>query len=175
MRASLGFTILELVAFILIVSILSAGMAVAYSEVNKRSAGDQADQLRRDIAHLQLLATTWRVVLRLSTNSGGTAYTVTCITATTGTGCAAVDDTATDPATNAAFTVTLTDNVTISPVSATLDFDSLGRPVSSGSLVSTNPVCVDGTTTCTSTYTLTGSSTSATVTVRPITGLAQSS
>lgn len=69
-----------------------------------------------------------------------------------------------DPATGLNFSVALTDGVTLSPANDTLDFDSLGRPQSGGSLIATIPA---------RSYTLIGSGRSVSVTVLPITGFAQ--
>jgi hypothetical protein len=65
--------------------------------------------------------------------------------------------TVTDPATQQAFQVTMDNNVTLSGIDT--GFDSLGRPVAGGSLLSTARV-----------FTVNGSTTTATVTVSAVTG-----
>jgi hypothetical protein len=92
--------------------------------------------------------------------AGGGGYSVaTCATSACTTRSALVD-----PATGLNFSVTLTDGVTLSPAGNILDFDSMGRPQSGGSLI-----------TATRSYTLTGSGRSVSVTVLPVTGFARTS
>src|SRR5438093_1400323 len=61
-----GATLLEMIVVILIAGILAATIATRASSNRDRSAINQADQLRRDIAHLQVLALSWGVGLRLA-------------------------------------------------------------------------------------------------------------
>ncbi len=65
--------------------------------------------------------------------------------------------TVTDPATQQPFLVTMDNNVTVSGTDTA--FDSLGRPVASGSLLSTARV-----------FTISGSANTASVTLNPLTG-----
>jgi len=65
--------------------------------------------------------------------------------------------TVTDPATQQPFLVTLDNNVTVSGTDTA--FDSLGRPVASGSLLSTARI-----------FTISGNANTATVTLNPLTG-----
>jgi type II secretory pathway pseudopilin PulG len=162
-----GFTLFEFLVLLVIIAILAGVTMIKTASVASAGAVEQADKLRRDISHLQILSMSWGAALRLTASSTG--YAVTCRSTTTSTPCTSVGATPIDPATGQAFSVTLTDSVTLSASLADLDFDSLGRPVScstSCTLLSANPVA---------TYTLTGSTTTATVTVRPITGFAQRS
>lgn len=153
-----GFTLVELIITILLIGIFSAVMVINISAKIGHSVTTQADQLRRDLSHIQLLAISRSSRLRLLVNSGG--YTVVaCATSACST-----TNALTDPATGENFSVTLTDGVTLSPSGSTLDFDSMGRPQSGGSLMATNR-----------TYTLSGSGRSVWVTVLPVTGFAQTS
>ncbi len=154
-----GFTLLEFVIIILMIGILSATVSLKLSAPGQHSVTTQADVFRRDLSHIQLLAISTDQRLRLSVNTGG--YTVaTCTTSA----CSATNP-LNDPATGQNFSVTLTDGVTFSSAS-TLDFDSLGRPQTGGSLIATNPA---------RSFTLGSSGRSVTVTVLPITGFAQTS
>jgi MSHA pilin protein MshC len=166
-RSSYGFTLVELVIVVVVASILSAAVIVSFSAKGQYAVNTQADQLSRDIRHIQLLALAWGVSLRLSTNASGTTYTVTCRSTAVGTPCTTVGAMPVDPATGSSFAVTFTDSVTIStPLNNDLDFDSLGRPISVTTVIVTNPV---------RTYTLTGNGRSVSLNLLPITGFVQSS
>jgi MSHA pilin protein MshC len=154
-----GFTMVELVIVMLIIGILSTVVALQFGAQGKHSVTVQADQFRRDLSHLQLIAISQSKRLKLSTASGG--YTVAVCTSSA---CGATTA-LTDPATGAAFSVTLSDGVALAPVGSTLanlDFDSLGRPQSGGSLV-----------TVTQTYRFSVTGRLVDVSVLPITGFAQ--
>lgn len=162
-----GFSLLEMIAVILIVSVLAAAVVVRTDAMNERAAINQADQFRRNLSHIQMLALGWGVPLRLTTAADGRSYSVTCRSYVAGTPCstaASVGTVPVDPATGEGFSVTLTDDVLISPAGNAIDFDSLGRPTSAGGLIATNPA---------RTYTLSGGATSASILLRPITGFAE--
>ena len=170
-----GHTLIEMIAVIVIIGILAAAVALRTSATSDRAAINQADQLRRDIAHIQVLALSWGVGLRLAIASDGAGYSVVCPDATlAGTPCAAATAPPcigkfpdTGKCFSIAYSATLTDGVKMTPQGGMMYFDSLGRPLTSaGVLVTGNPA---------STYTLTGGATSAAVTVWPITGFAQAS
>jgi hypothetical protein len=133
---------------------------VRLSANTQHKATTQADMLRRNLSHLQLLAISRSARLRLTVLSGGGSYKVeTCNTSA----CSGTTPLDPDPATGLNFNVNLAaDGVTLSPA-GTLDFDSLGRPVSGATLITTNPAY---------TYTLTGSGNCVDVRVLPITGFA---
>ncbi len=154
-----GFTLIELVITMVMMGILSAVVVTDISAKAQHSVTTQADQFRRNLSHLQLLAISRGARLRLTVAAGGAGYSVaTCATSACTTRSALVD-----PETGANFSVVL-DGVTLSPAGNILDFDSLGRPQSGGSLI-----------TATRSYTLTGSGRSVSVTVLPVTGFAQTS
>jgi len=159
---SAGFTLVELIIAMVTIGVLSA---VVMTNINAKARHDvttQADQLRRDLSHIQLLAISTSARLRLTVNPGGASYTVTSCTTTT-----VCSTPVTDPATGGNFSVTLATGVTFTAPAAlpnTLDFDSLGRPVAGATLTCVNPAC---------TYTLNGSNRSVTVTVLPVSGFAQ--
>ena len=154
-----GFTLIELVITLVMMGILSAVVVTDISARAQHSVTTQADQFRRNLSHLQMLAISRGARLRLTVAAGGAGYSVaTCATSACTTRSALVD-----PETGANFSVVL-DGVTLSPAGNILDFDSLGRPQSGGSLI-----------TATRSYTLTGSGRSVSVTVLPVTGFAQTS
>jgi MSHA pilin protein MshC len=160
-----GVTLVELIIVMIVMGILTAVAVTSISAKKAYSVNTQADQLRRDLSHIQLLANSWGVALRLTASSTG--YTVTCRSTSTGTPCTSLGATPVDPATGANFQVTFSDGVTMtwSPsASSTVDFDSLGRPISGTSLLITNPV---------RTYTLSGNGRSENVYLRPIAGFAE--
>lgn len=156
---SSGFSLIELIIMIVVTGILSAVLLINISAQGQHSVNVQADMFRRDLSHLQLLAISKGLRLRLSVNATGNNYTVySC----------AISDCNTvnvmiDPATGSDFSIDLTDGVTLAPVSATLDFDSLGRPVSGTSLILVDPA---------KNFTLSGSGRDVSVAVQPITGFA---
>lgn len=162
-----GFTLVEMIAVMLIVGVLAAAVVVRIGATNDRAAINQADQFRRNLSHIQMLALGWGVTLRLATAADGKSYFVTCRSYVSGTPCPTATSVGTipiDPVTGEDFSVTLTDGVLISPAGNSIDFDSLGRPVSAGSLIATNPA---------RSYTLSGGGTNATILLRPITGFAE--
>lgn len=161
-----GFTVVELVITMVLIGILSAVVANRIGAKGQHSVNVQADLLRRNLSHLQLLAISESVRLNLTVVSGG--YTVSSCSASDCTG------TVTDPATGAAFSVNVTANddgsasgVTFTGGIGSYYFDSLGRPVSAatGATLLTGP----------STFQLSGSGRAVTVTVQPITGFASTS
>jgi prepilin-type N-terminal cleavage/methylation domain-containing protein len=156
-----GYTLIELIVVVLVISILGATVMLRMSTASDRAAMTQADQLRRDFSHAQSLALSWGVPLRFSISSGGTGYAFSCPVIAPGTPCTASGATPLDPATGTPFSVVMTDGVLISPVNSTLDFDSLGRPIA-GTALRSLP----------SAYVVSSTNKSVTVTVQPITGFA---
>lgn len=159
-----GFTLLELVLVLTIISILSATAVISTRSTSQRAAVEAADKLRRDVAHIQALGMSYALSLRLTAAADGSGYNVTCRSIATFSPCTTLGASLIDPATGSAFSITFTDGVTISASSATLDFDSMGRPIAGTALLTANPAV---------TYTLTGSGTTAIVHVRPLTGFAE--
>ena len=139
-----GFTLIELVIVLGIISTLAA-VAIPRFSSSDNTLIAQADRLARDLRHVQAMAMNQSRTLIFNVQSV-TTYRVTF----SGT-------TITDPATMQPYSVTLDNNVTLSGTDT--EFDSMGRPVSIGSLLATERV-----------FTLSGNSRTAAVTLYPVTG-----
>ncbi len=159
-----GFTLIELVITIVILGIISAVVMINFGAKAQHSVTAQADEFRRNLSHLQLLAISQGARLKLTV--APTSYSV-CLAALTGT-CDA-NSAIIDPATGARFSVPLVDGAqfTSIPGNGSYYFDTLGRPVQAA----TGSLLVEGTTI----FNLNGVGRAApvTVTVLPITGFAQ--
>ena len=157
-----GFTLIELVMIIVVVSILGFVVLARYHDPAETTVSIEADHLARDIRHMQRLAMTWGQTLRFSILPGNNGYRVVCATGSATPPCSGAVTAVTDPATGAPFETPvppgLQNGVTVA--GATLDIDALGRPLSGvGALLNGD-----------TTYTLTGGTESSTVTVLRLTG-----
>jgi hypothetical protein len=155
---------LELVIFMMITAVISVTAVLAYrpNDVNARY---QAEQLRSDMRHMQMLASTWGLTLRLSATGG--SYSVQCASVTVAPCPASTATPVTDPATGAQFLVSLQTGLTLagpteSAVAITLDFDALGRPRNAAGLIVNDAVM---------TMTASGGPVY-TVAIKPVTGFA---
>jgi prepilin-type N-terminal cleavage/methylation domain-containing protein len=143
-----GFTVIELVVSMLVLSVLAASIAVGWRS-DEGTVVYQAQLFARNIRHAQAMALSRGQTLTIM--PAGDRYRVRDTSGT-------VDD----PATGAAFEVLLQHGVVIISGSS-FSFDSLGRP-KSGGFITSNPA---------RSFTLQGGSKSATVTVRPLTGFVE--
>jgi len=141
---SRGFTLIELVMVLVILSILAA-FALPRMATTDTTVGAQADRLARDLRHAQAMAMNQGRTLNFDIQAPA-SYRVT----SSGT-------TVTDPATMGAFQITLDNGVTVAGTDT--DFDSLGRPASGGTLLAAPRI-----------FTLSGTSRTATVTLSAVTG-----
>jgi prepilin-type N-terminal cleavage/methylation domain-containing protein len=146
--ASSGFTVIELIVSVLVISVLAASIAVGWRS-DEGTVVYQAQLFARNIRHAQALAMSRGETLTIV--PAGDRYRVQ-----NGAG------TIVDPATGESFEVVLEHGVAITSGSS-FSFDSLGRPKSGGFLTA-DPA---------RSFTLQGGSKAATVTVRPVTGFAE--
>ena len=160
-RRSGGFSFIELIVTLVMMGVVSAVAVINIRAQDQHSATVQADQFRRNLSHLQLLAISQGARLKLTVASTG--YSV-CLAATAT--CNAANS-INDPATGSGFSVTLTDSVSFTVGTGDYYFHSLGRPVTA----ETGAALITGTTT----FSLNGvgRATAVDVTVLPITGFAQ--
>ena len=147
---------------VVVIAAVLVYMSVRFLAPLEAQAFQQAERLRNDVRHIQMLALTWNQPLRL-TVATSTRYEVCCLNAamtacTTGAApCGA--NPVVDPATGRSFRVDLESGLTVSGTSP-LEFDKLGRPCNGAALR-------------TAAVTLTiGGSSARNVVIAPITGFA---
>lgn len=138
-----GFTLIELIVVMLVMAVLAAYVGTRWS-FGDATVSAQAEQLARDLRHTQMLAMQQGRTLRLEATGGG--YRVTD-------GASVI----LDPATQEDFIQALDSGVSLS--GGPVEFDSMGRPVSGGSLAGAAV-----------SFSLSGSSDTAAVSVAPVTG-----
>ena len=139
-----GFTLLELVAVLLLLAILSTSLFLRWSP-GSSTLNAQADQLAATLRHAQALALAQGRSLRFDVQSA-TSYAITD-------GAATVTDHQ-----GVVQNYTLVSGVTLA--GNDLDFDSLGRPIDAGNNLVAAAL----------TWTLTGDGATASVSVSPLTG-----
>lgn len=128
--SSKGFTLLEMVLVVGLLGLLAFALVPRLSALGDLGLNRQAEQLRRDISRVQLMATSQSQRLRLAVVTDGYSV-VACSDPSTCSGTPV-----NDPQTGAAFAVTLTDEVAF-PGASQIDFDSLGRPAQAAGLLET--------------------------------------
>jgi hypothetical protein len=154
-RTGGGWSFVELVMIIAIAGGLIGLTVMRFRPLDVQSY-QQADGLRNDLRHMQMMAITWSQPLRLTAAAGN--YSVACVTA------GAVPCNVSpviDPATAKSFSVTLQTGLTLAGPGFNLDFDALGRPKNGAALTTAN-----------STFTISGGASTPSVVVSPTTGFA---
>ncbi|HEX8887147.1 MAG TPA: hypothetical protein VF797_21890 [Noviherbaspirillum sp.] len=183
---------IELVLVLAIIAILSArlGSVVLNSNTSQQMGlVKQTEQLQRDVAHVQALALNTGAPFRLNigremqnvctTTAIGTSciqvpslykYWITCTRVIATTPCVDTTRTVIDPVTGQELTTVLEPGVSLTVTDAssatvrTVDFDSIGRPMSGANLISANPA---------RSFTLSAASKTVTVALLPITGFVE--
>ncbi len=159
-----GLTLFEFILSVIVIGVLAI-TAIPYLSSTRASVGYQAERLKNDIRHMQMLSLTWGVPLELVIGATpSSSYSVQCPKAVSGTACAATG-TVTNPATGQAFSVTLDSGIQITAAPGTaMDMDALGRPSTgcSGTCTLTNAE---------NTYTVSDGTRSWTLTVTRLTGI----
>jgi prepilin-type N-terminal cleavage/methylation domain-containing protein len=160
-----GYGLIELVLVIVVIGILGVVATMTYKPTEIK-ARYQAERMRTDLRHAQMLALSGSQALRLTVAAGlGGSYTVSTIGGI-GTG-PCTTSALTDPATNSPFVVTVDAALNLAGT-ATVDFDTFGRPAScTGNpcacaiLVASDPVA---------TYTIAGGTATYTVDLKRVSG-----
>jgi len=153
---------------VLVVLAILAYFVVRSFQPKEAEALQQAERLRNDLRHIQMMALTWNRALRLTVAAG--SYQVCCLDPAMGacvidpappppSPCTA--DPVIDPATGRPFTVALEAGLALAGPAFPLNFDSLGRPRNGAALIAGN-----------ANFDITGAGTVRTVVVAPITGFA---
>jgi type II secretory pathway pseudopilin PulG len=124
-----GFSLLELTLVLLVLALGGALIGPRSAALDDASLNIQAEQLRRDLSRVQLLAASRAQRLRVS--AAGNTYQVLCVLPVS---CAGVP--VPDPETGGAFAATLRQGAAFTAATE-LDFDSLGRPTEGGALKTT--------------------------------------
>ena len=140
----------------LVIGGVLAFFAVRTFQPKDALALEQAERLRNDLRHVQMLAITWGQALRLT--AGAASYSVSCVTAAATPPCNASP--VIDPATLKDYAVSLESGLSLAGP-GTLDFDALGRPKNGATLLTAN-----------ATFTISGASAARSVVVAPLTGFA---
>lgn len=144
-----GFTLIELVIVIVMISILSTYAIIKSATASEITLPSQAQKFASDIRHVQVLANSWGKSLRLSITPGTNgSYSVSCVTSDSS---PCNVSPVIDPASSSSFNVSLQKGVVLNG-NSTLDFNSLGQPSAAAS------------------YTLTSGSSTITVSVATLTG-----
>lgn len=149
-----GWTLIELVIVLVVLAILTYFVVRAF-QPKEALALQQAERLRDDLRHVQMLAMTWNQALRLNTAAAN--YSVSCVTASVNPPCNAAP--VIDPATGRPYLINLESGLTLAGPGFSLDLDALGRPKNGAAFIAAN-----------ATFTISGASVARTVVVTPITG-----
>jgi prepilin-type N-terminal cleavage/methylation domain-containing protein len=154
-RGQGGWSLTELTIVIAVAAVLATVAFLRFRPLDVQAI-QQAEGLRNDLRHMQMLALTWLQPLRLTTAAG--SYSVACVTA----GAAPCDvSPVIDPATGQPFSVSLHAGLSLTGPGFTLDFDAVGRPKNGASFITAN-----------ATFSITGGDNARSVVVSPISGFA---
>jgi hypothetical protein len=155
--------------------VLVIGAALIFFAVRSYQPKDgialqQAERLRNDLRHAQMLAIAWNQALRVTTTAAvpgpncpsapdfPARYEVRCVSGSAVAPCNGANPVV-NPATGQAFRVNLECGLDFGGPAFTLDLDSLGRPRNGANLATAD-----------TTYTISGGSSNRTVVIAPLTG-----
>jgi prepilin-type N-terminal cleavage/methylation domain-containing protein len=151
-RRCAGWSLLELSVVLAIAAVLIFFTVRSY-QPKEAIALQQAERLRNDLRHVQMLAITWNQPLRLT--AGANTYSISCVTA----GASPCDaDPVVNPVSGQPYLVALESGLTLAGPGFSLDLDALGRPKNGAAFIAAN-----------ATFTITGGTATRTVVVAPIT------
>ena len=141
-----GVTLIEMILVVLLLGIVAVTVSARWPSSSDMTLGPQAGLFAQNLRHLQALAVQQGKTLTMDSTSSGYSGEESTVVIT-------------EPIKGSSFQVTLENSVTMSV--ASVDFDEMGRPetTGSGTLIST-----------VQDFVLTGSSNSITVSVTPVTG-----
>ena len=128
----LGFTLVELVIVMVLVSVMSAYVYLQNSSPGVYTLLSQSQTLAADLRHAQALATTMGKPLQVLVTPGvNGSYSVGCVTPGASPCNSVADNPMTNPVTGALFTVSVKNRVSLSVASGTtpLQINTLGQPV----------------------------------------------
>lgn len=129
-RGHQGFTIIELIVVILLLSILAVTVGMRWNTPSS-TIPYQAELAARNLRHAQILAMNWGQTLQVQIVSPSN-YRVRCAVASATPPCNGAAAIADPSASTGSFDVVVASGITLSGP-ATLNFDHLGRPVNPAS------------------------------------------
>jgi len=150
-----GFTLIELIIAMVVMAILAV-IGMEFYDPGSLTVSAQADGFARHVRQMQTMAMSSGQQLRL-TADGSDTYTVSCAIASANWPCNGAGA-VTNPHTSQPFSITTENGVTVS--AATVDFDSIGRPITAGGAISAADTA----------FTLARGAETSSVTVQAITG-----
>lgn len=132
-----GWTLVEITIVLVVAAIFAYFVVVRFYAPKEALALQQAEKLRDDLRHAQMVAMSWNRTLRITVTpaAGPTParYAVSCAPGGVSPPCNGVA-TVVDPATARPFQVDLEPGLDLTGPGFTLDFDPLGRPKNGAAL-----------------------------------------
>jgi prepilin-type N-terminal cleavage/methylation domain-containing protein len=159
-----GWTLIELVVVLAVLAIITYFVVRSF-QPKEALALQQAERLRNDLQHMQMLALTWGQALRITPAAlipgppqVKANYSVTCVSGSAVPPCNGAAPVI-DPANGSPFLVELESGLDIAGPGFALDLDALGRPKNGAAFIAAN-----------ATFTISGAGVARTVVVTPLTG-----
>lgn len=152
-RRGAGWSLIELAVVLAVMAGLIFFTVRSY-QPKEALALQQAERLRNDLRHVQMLAITWNQPLRVTTTANN--YSISCVSAGASP-CNASP--VVNPANGQPYVVALEPGLSLAGPGFSLDLDALGRPKNGGAFIAAN-----------ATFTISGANTARTVVMVPLTG-----